>query len=172
MPIDFYFGVNKGRLHNGVLHWMATGINSNVIVCFDISDETFREVPLPKKISNEDEDPYDSDLGIWEGKLCILHRNHKHIDVWTMMDDKWSKPLKITAQITDLYYGRPIQTLQNGEILLFGVPLVEEGLRLMSYDPKLERARVTEIYGFPEEFEVEAYIETLVALNSGTYVGQ
>lgn len=95
-----------------------------------------------------------------------------HVDVWKMMDDKWSKLLNITAQVTDLFYGRPLQTLQNGEILIEGGPRVDQGPRSISYDPKLEGVRVRNIHGFPKESEVETYIETLVVLNSGTYVGQ
>ncbi|RZC68010.1 hypothetical protein C5167_011706 [Papaver somniferum] len=86
------------------------------------------------------------------------------IDVWIMIDNKWSKHLKITAQ---MYFGHPIQTLQNGKILFDG-----GGNGLRSYDPNLERARDLKIHDFPDDALVEAYIETLVALNSGAYVGQ
>ncbi|KAI3912595.1 hypothetical protein MKW92_019804 [Papaver armeniacum] len=121
-----------------------------------------------------------SELGVWEGKLCLLRMNRMedpdictHIDVWTMMDNKWSKHLKITANMTDMCYQWPIQTLQNGEILFEGGPKGwDVGSGLISYDPKLERARALKIHGFPYESDVEIYIETLVALNSGTYVGQ
>ncbi|KAI3838413.1 hypothetical protein MKW92_035814 [Papaver armeniacum] len=88
--------------------------------------------------------------------------NDNNVDVWTMIDNKWSKHLKITE---NMYYGLPIQTLQNGEILF-------DGAGLCSYDPNLERARDLKIHGYPEDSEVDTYIETLVALNSGTYVGQ
>ncbi|XP_026382858.1 F-box/kelch-repeat protein At3g06240-like [Papaver somniferum] len=178
--ISYYFplGTNKGFLLDGVLHWIV----SSVLLCFDISDETFCEVPLPYNGSDWVQDPSILDLGVWEGKLCLFQKNHMdnkwtcthqndHIDVWTMMDNKWSKHLKITAHMIDMYYGRPIQTLQNGEILIEGGPRKEEeGIALISYDPKLERVRALMIHGDPDESEVDTYIETLVPLNSGTYV--
>ncbi|KAI3949517.1 hypothetical protein MKW92_033711, partial [Papaver armeniacum] len=127
-------------------------------------------------------------LGVWEGKLCLFQKNHMenptilcthqndqndHLDVWTMMDNKWSKHLKITAHVADMYYSRPIQTLQNGEILIEGSPgveecidLEEEWIDMISYDPKLERVRALKIYGLPEDSDVDTYIETLVPLNS------
>ncbi|KAI3949516.1 hypothetical protein MKW92_033710 [Papaver armeniacum] len=104
-----------------------------------------------------------------ENPDVCTHQND-HIDVWMMMDNKWSKHLKITAHMTDMCYSRSIQTLQNGEILIEGGPMMEEGLHLISYDPKLERVRALKIHGFPIFSDVDTYIETLVPLKSGTYV--
>ncbi|KAI3894607.1 hypothetical protein MKW92_035423, partial [Papaver armeniacum] len=134
VPYCFPFSVTKGFLLNGVLHWIATDLHADpesaVIVCFDISDETFYDFPLPPYDFDHDCLPY---LGVWEGKLCILQQNHTeedpykscrdqndHIDVWTMMNNKWSKHSKITALVTEMEYIRPIQTLPNGEILFEG----------------------------------------------------
>ncbi|RZC79405.1 hypothetical protein C5167_003605 [Papaver somniferum] len=187
VPYCFPFSVTKGVLLNGVLHWIATGLHddpeSAVIVCFDISDETFYDVPLPPCDFDHHCLPY---LGVWEGKLCLLHQIHMeedpdisckhqndHIDVWTMMNNKWSKHSQITALVTEMKYIRPIQTLPNAEILFEGESRLEAGFHLISYDPKLERARALNIqHGFHESPgpEVDIYIETLVALNSGTYV--
>ncbi|KAI3898486.1 hypothetical protein MKX03_011430 [Papaver bracteatum] len=183
VPYNFSKIVTRGLLLNGVLHWVATvhrnGCKSSVTVCFNVSDETFHDVPLSNNISMGDR--FLSDLGIWDGKLCLVRINHMedpyicqhhndHVDVWTMMDNKWSKHLVITAQITDMHYGRPVQTLQNGEILFEGGPMEEVHTGLMAYDPTLERARALRIHGFPEVAGVDTYIDTLVALNSGTYV--
>ncbi|RZC68009.1 hypothetical protein C5167_011679 [Papaver somniferum] len=125
----------------------------------------------------------DRHLGFWEGKLCLLCTvrtkdpdictyQKDHIDVWTMMDNKWSKQLKITANMTDMCYISPIQTLQNGEILFTGETKGEPGVGLISYDPNRDRVRALKIHGFPEWSDEHTYIETLVVLNSGTYVGQ
>ncbi|KAI3912594.1 hypothetical protein MKW92_019803 [Papaver armeniacum] len=186
IPYDFSsVMLNKGLLVNGVLRWITTdprtALKSSIVVCYDISDETFHHVPLPNKNPREIGDRH---LGVWEGKLCLLssmnhmedpdicaHQND-HIDVWTMMDNKWSKQLKITAHMTDMYYLSPIQTLQNGEILFTGGAKGEPGVGLISYDPNLDRVRALKIHGFPEWSDEHTYIETLVALNSGTYVGQ
>ncbi|KAI3896147.1 hypothetical protein MKX03_013614, partial [Papaver bracteatum] len=83
-----------------------------------------------------------------------------------MIDNRWSKHLKITAHMTDMYYGSPIQTLQNGEILCEGKLMEEQGMGLISYDPNLETARALKVPGFPDLYVLETYIETLVALNS------
>ncbi|KAI3896557.1 hypothetical protein MKW92_043226 [Papaver armeniacum] len=181
IPYDFNEGSNKGFHLNGVYHLIAatteerTGIISAVVVCFDFSDETFHHVPLPKNNSNKGEKLPMMALGIWEGKLCLLRWNGvgSRVDVWTMMDNKWSKHSSITALIADMTYRSPMQTLQNGEILFLGGHRVEDGLHFISYDPKLERPRAMKIHGFPDEDdEVVTYTETLVALNSGTYVGK
>ncbi|XP_026386638.1 F-box/kelch-repeat protein At3g06240-like [Papaver somniferum] len=185
VPYDhFPRGTNNGVLLNGVIHWIAAVTVSRVLVCFDVSDEMFRDVPLPYNSSDEDEAPSIFDLGVWEGKLCLFQKNHTedpdicthqndHVDVWTMMDNKWSKHIKITARMTDMYYGRPIQTLQNGEILIEGgLREEEDSIDLISYDPKLERVRDLKIHGFVGVSEVDTYIETLVPLNSGTYVNK
>ncbi|KAI3964501.1 hypothetical protein MKW92_001667, partial [Papaver armeniacum] len=104
------------------------------------------------------------------GESAICTHQNDHVDVWTMMDNKWSKHSKITAHMTDMYYGRPIQTLQNGEILIEGGPRKEEeDIGLISYDPQLQRVRALKIHGDPVESDVDTYIETLVPLNSGTY---
>ncbi|XP_026384925.1 F-box/kelch-repeat protein At3g06240-like [Papaver somniferum] len=186
IPFNFSFGKNAGYLLNGVLYWIVSvcrtgNESSGVIVSFDICNETFHDMPLPNNYSNKDRSV--SELGMWEGKLCILRMNHKehpkickhhddHVDVWTMNGNTWSKFLNITAQLTDLSYRRPLQTLPNGDILLEGRPEEGEGICLVSYNPKLERARTLKIHGFPEDFELVTYIETLVSVNSGIYVEQ
>ncbi|XP_026441017.1 F-box/kelch-repeat protein At3g06240-like [Papaver somniferum] len=166
---------------NGVCHWIAnttderTGTVSAVVVCFDFSDETFYDLPLPKNNSSKGGKLPRWDLGIWEGKLCLLCGNGMgcQVDVWTMTDNKWSKHSSITALIADMNYKSPIQTLQNGEILFLSAHREEYGLHFISYDPKLERPRAMKIHGFSgEDDEVVTYIETLIGLNSGTYVGK
>ncbi|XP_026436019.1 nucleolin-like [Papaver somniferum] len=90
-----------------------------------------------------------------------------------MSDNTWSKLPDITAQLARLHYERPIQTLRNGEILFEGGPEKGNGFGLISYDPKLdERTRVLRIHGFPYSRDLETYIETIVSVNSGTYVAQ
>ncbi|KAI3891413.1 hypothetical protein MKX03_020695, partial [Papaver bracteatum] len=121
----------RGVFCNGALHWRT----NEYIICFDISDETFHNVPIPYKNSNESGNRFPLYMGVWEGKLCLLRKNFMqmedhdvctHIDVWTMTDNKWSKHLEITAHVTDMYYGTPVQTLQNGDILFEGGPEAEE----------------------------------------------
>ncbi|XP_026436293.1 F-box/kelch-repeat protein At3g06240-like [Papaver somniferum] len=189
IPYNFSFNITKGFLLDGVLHWVAVPIGpiprSSVIVCYNISDETFYNVPLPNENLSDVENICMVYLGVWEGKLCLLHKNHMeedpdtcthqndHIEVWTMMDNKWSKDWKITAHMADMEYVSAIQTLPNGEILCDGGPMVDEdGIGLLAYDPNLERVRALKIHGFPECYDMETYIETLTALNSGTYVGE
>ncbi|RZC80131.1 hypothetical protein C5167_042708 [Papaver somniferum] len=99
-----------------------------------------------------------------------MHQNDQ-IEVWTMMDNKWSKDWKITAHMTDMEYVSAIQTLPNGEILCEGGPMVDEGgIGLLAYDPNLERVRALRIHGFPEWYDMGTYIETLTALDSETSV--
>ncbi|XP_026418993.1 F-box/kelch-repeat protein At3g06240-like [Papaver somniferum] len=185
IPYEFSSSTTKGFLLDGVLHWIADGPCTGqfipyVVVCYDISDETFHHVPFPDVNENDDGYPCISELGVWEGKLSLLCRYlnedndiHTYVDLWTMMDNMWTMHLKITSFVpdVDVEYGIPIQTLHNGEILFQGGPLTDSGyIGLVSYDPNLERGRALKIHGFPEMSDAEPYIETLVALGSGTYV--
>ncbi|KAI3930104.1 hypothetical protein MKX01_036625, partial [Papaver californicum] len=164
---------DRGLLVDGVLHWIAVQrIGSETprnIVSFDICDETFRYTPFPDKHLAAHAMSF---LGIWEGKLCLILQHDKDDDVvWTMKDYTWTKHLNIPQQI-DLTYGRAIQTFQNGEVLLDYDARKEETGSLITYDPKLARVKVLKFGGLPEFTGIEPYIETLVSLNSGTFVGQ
>ncbi|XP_026397104.1 F-box/kelch-repeat protein At3g06240-like [Papaver somniferum] len=71
-----YYGV---RL-NGALHWKA----KKIIVSFDVSDEIFKEFPLP-------EQPLDDgggvELGILESCLCLVsYSTSGRFDIWVMQD--------------------------------------------------------------------------------------
>ncbi|KAI3987258.1 hypothetical protein MKX01_031742 [Papaver californicum] len=172
---DFSWDRNRGHLVNGVLHWIAvarrTGFKTScTVVSFDISNEIFRDTALPDKCwINRGM----SELGTWEGKLClVLKHNKDDAVVWTMKDYSWSKQIYITEEISDMIYGRPIQIFQNGEILFESYLWKEQKVGLISYDPKLRRARVLKISSLPKLCEIEPYIGTLVSLNSGTFLGQ
>lgn len=60
----------------------------------------------------------------------------------------------------------------DGEILFQSHLRKEQKVGLMSYDPKLKRARVLKISNLPKLCDIEPLIGTLVSLNSGSFLGQ
>ncbi|KAI3986925.1 hypothetical protein MKX01_014626 [Papaver californicum] len=164
----------RGLLADGALHWLArsyhspTGIQIETrVVSFDICDQTFRNTSLSdKRFLNG----FISDLGVWEGKPCILIEHEKiAFTVWTMKGYTWIKHFNITEKISNgmTCNWKPIQMFQNGEIL-FRCYLHKE---LVSYDPKLQSASVLKISDLSNPCLFEPYIGALVSLNSGTFVG-
>lgn len=93
------------------------------------------------------------------------------VKLWVMQDhgdrESWTKRYTITNEIvTDFCCMKIMWKYKYGEILFM------DGSRLILYDPKhgtaVERV-VTSLVGITAE---KKYLETLVSLNSGTYVGR
>ncbi|OVA20843.1 F-box domain [Macleaya cordata] len=163
----------SGVLVNGVLHWKrSNGIESNapvVIVSFDIADERFQEMTLPKCLH------YNSDLVVCAvgGSLCIVANSHKdlNVDVWVMKDygmlESWTKLFTISQQ-SGIHYLRPIQSFKNGEILFEAELSGSLKSALVSYDPKHERAtRILKVQSILRWWDTVTYVGSLVSLNSG-----
>ncbi|KAE9455292.1 hypothetical protein C3L33_12789, partial [Rhododendron williamsianum] len=93
-----------GAVLNGAPHWFAGGDTDGVytnfikaIVCFDVMEEKFKEVPMPKIF--ECEHIY-FDLGVLGGCLCGVYNSwESHSDVWVMKEygvkESWIKLLVI-----------------------------------------------------------------------------
>ncbi|PON36086.1 F-box domain containing protein [Parasponia andersonii] len=84
--------VDKEILCRGVLYWVVQG---HKIMCFDVSDEVFRSLPLPdnlqssKKLSSF---PKQIKLAVWNEAVALFHYPNENgvvrsIEIWVMMDD-------------------------------------------------------------------------------------
>ncbi|XP_026378191.1 F-box protein CPR1-like [Papaver somniferum] len=162
-----------------------------VIVSFDLGSETFKELALPENLRGGANVCF-SAAGGCLAVLCSDPCPWGQFDVWVMKDyrrrESWTRLFTITENIKSFEYIirsfrhlRQMVCLKNGEFLLeFGLE-AESRADLVVYDPKTERARVLNVpkkrgYTKPRLcdvllFRVETYIESLVSLNSGTYVG-
>ncbi|XP_026384889.1 F-box/kelch-repeat protein At3g06240-like [Papaver somniferum] len=73
--IPYWFSRDQryGVICNGDFHWLAAPLDQDIyfLLSFDISDETFKEMQLPKEIFKEYMYQY-LFLGVLEGRLCIL----------------------------------------------------------------------------------------------------
>ncbi|KAL3364127.1 hypothetical protein AABB24_013067 [Solanum stoloniferum] len=92
---------------NGASHWIASKWDVlsfvNVIVLFNMHDETFLEMILPSSLINESRSHYDEMfLFVSEESLCLVDNNYdkcEPIDIWMMKEygapDSWVKQFSI-----------------------------------------------------------------------------
>ncbi|KAK9137553.1 hypothetical protein Sjap_008147 [Stephania japonica] len=157
-----------GKLLNGALHWLAIPWNaldqSILISSFDIGNEKFREMPLPKF---KDGIVLMNVVAVLAGLICIIHECRFHLEVWVMKNygvrESWMMFFSIGQPIFNpsIRYLIPLYILKNGEILLN-----KDGERLILYNPKDGRVRDICIRGFSNWHQMETYVGSLVTLNS------
>lgn len=75
-----------GILCNGALHWVAKHDNKNAILCFDLSEDEFKEIPLPDHALYEvGVSSYLSmRLGTLDDCLCVFRREMAPYNIWVM----------------------------------------------------------------------------------------
>nr|XP_017178132.2 F-box/kelch-repeat protein At3g06240-like [Malus domestica]XP_028950854.1 F-box/kelch-repeat protein At3g06240-like [Malus domestica] len=134
--LPFYFLFNLvGTLLNGALHWAvrrgkttdqayANGDDERPfsIVSFDITEETYRQVPLP---GDGDKNFSFYGLGVLGGRLSMLHSPHgSDYQVWLMNEygvkASWSIFTTIPQKMDSEYLGLMslLSILKNGEMLI------------------------------------------------------
>ncbi|KAI3897046.1 hypothetical protein MKX03_015870 [Papaver bracteatum] len=170
---------------------------SRVIVSFDLENDTCTEVPVNQQLgelllhdSKADSivvSPFDDVLlSSLDGFLCILGgfktRNYiMNIEIWVMKDygdrQSWTKDLCVTRQSIDKYIKMFSPTefmdFMNGEVLFMrsGVADGAYGVSLLGYDPKHGTSRLVRIQDVSADcVQLETYVESLVSLNSGTFL--
>ncbi|PIA28130.1 hypothetical protein AQUCO_07200041v1 [Aquilegia coerulea] len=155
---------------NGAIHWvvaMPGSVTWNQIVSFDLKDEVFQEIPLPKGVSYYDdpaEDFYDIKIGEFDGNLCLFCtyiEEDVHIQIWVMKEygviSSWSNQYKIGEAKTWSSYLEPLGVARSGEIIIR-----EDKRQLAVYDPKTNSVKSLQEFGL--EFDlVYAYIGSLVS---------
>ncbi|XP_026436890.1 F-box/kelch-repeat protein At3g06240-like [Papaver somniferum] len=148
----------NGVLVNGALHWITE--TPSIIVSFDISDESFKEIQLPEEIIERASHMI---LKVLEGCLCVvLAVSNK---AWVVREygvrESWTKIQDKIADDKDLKWSS-----RNGECLIYS-----EGTDLVLYGPKHSSARRMKL-GNLEIRGVDNYVESLVSLNTGIYLGR
>ncbi|XP_026459242.1 F-box protein CPR1-like [Papaver somniferum] len=177
VPYQFpYYMQRHGVLVNGDFHWLAIAQDKFFLLCLDISDESFKELQLlPIELLDQKHNPC-INLGVLEGCLCVIFTSSVndvtiHREVWEMLDygvqESWTRRYIITHEniIRNLFfYVSPLWCYENGKILFMNAG------RLVLYDPEHGSAR--ELHEHRNVSRLAGnYIESLVSLKSGTYVG-
>lgn len=167
---------------NGVLHWMLgtrSRVNeaaNRVIVSFDIGDENFKEMQLPFPLCEKRGrvDISDFALCLLGGNLCLLGNplNSASVDVWILKEygvmDSWTKVFSISTLNTGINL-RPIQSFQNGEILLckvWGIFSNKHNEDLVLYNPISRRTKFMDTRAYQKLDNVHTYVGSLVSVKS------
>ncbi|KAI3854346.1 hypothetical protein MKW92_015049 [Papaver armeniacum] len=158
---------------NGVIHWIAYRRKNKVILSFNFEKEIFQEIPWPKLLN---EDKFEVSLCVLGRSLCIWRFNPDiGVEVWVLKEcearKSWNKLFTIDLKkhfgsVVDFV---PLQSLKNGEFL-FGLD-TDVGFHVHQYDPKHETSRLLFVYEDKVySSSTTVYVESLVSLNSGSYV--
>ncbi|KAL5702286.1 hypothetical protein ACHQM5_027521 [Ranunculus cassubicifolius] len=175
--LDYSVYANHALYLNGTLVWLVKGswsITPNSIVSFNLGDETLFDVPRPPCVDSI------TSAAILDGNLCILNDvKGVQADVWVVKDiyssDSWTKMCSISPYmdsprfkvIGSFSWLRVLCFCKTGELLLE----YDHG-DLLTYDPKHEKIEIVPRHPFPRRFKATPYVESLVELNTGTYVGR
>ncbi|XP_062152722.1 F-box/kelch-repeat protein At3g06240-like [Alnus glutinosa] len=153
---------------NGAVHWPAhtqrhQGAFRNVIVSFDMNDEAFREVAMPKSLQGVEH--LNVTVAIVDGLLALVPfnewGNEEFYSVWVMKEygvaESWTKLFDI-----DIGEGleRVIGVTKNGEVLL------TKAGNLFSYGPSSQQTFDLHIRGATDSFSLDTYVESLLLLNT------
>ncbi|XP_026407567.1 uncharacterized protein LOC113302826 [Papaver somniferum] len=163
-PYTFVSPQKSGLLFNGDLHWLALQTHYT-IVSLGITNEIFNEIQPPSAGLQL------ILVGVLEDCLCVLDEDDV-IDIWAMQvygdPESWTKRYTITNEIITRRVPCHCTNLRFMWSFKDGVILFTDAPDLVLYDPKYGSAIVPRIY----HVSAENYSESLVSLNSGTYVGK
>jgi F-box interacting protein len=150
---------------NGAIHWLArTPLFRNVIVVFDMGDEVFREMAVPKSLEGVEQD-LNMGVVVVDGLLalvsCNLWQGESSYTVWVMKEygvaESWTKLFDIDVGVT---LGRVLGFRKNGEVVV-----VSKAGKLLSYEPSCQKTLDPDIRGGMDSFYLDNHIESLVLLN-------
>jgi F-box interacting protein len=158
---------------NGAVHWLAHTDYDNidyqtfVILSFDIGDEIFREMALPKSLEEADE--FNSRVAVLGGSLAFVKSaiddsNHYETcySLWMMKEygvaESWTKLFDIDAGVQ---ISRVVGFAKIGEVL---VTNAGNG-KLLSYNPSSRWTLTIHIHAKSSSFYLDTYRESLVLPN-------
>ncbi|KAJ1427145.1 Galactose oxidase/kelch, beta-propeller [Sesbania bispinosa] len=165
MPYALCCARTMGVFVGGALHWVVTRKlqpdQPDLVVAFDLSNESFREVLLPVTVNGN----YDMDLALLGGCLCVIEkRGGTQFDVWVMREygsqDSWCKLFTVgdMESVTSL---RPLAYSRDGDKVL----LEEDRSKLCWYDLKSKRVSCVRIQGMPSKIEGIVCVGSLIPPN-------
>jgi F-box interacting protein len=166
------FGRNSLRniFFNGAVHWPAHtpehhhGPFRHLIVSFDMEDEVFREMGMPKGLQG-DQEIFGFFMAVVDGLLAVIPYGVRSADeedmiVWVMKEygraESWTKQFDVKFDCAS--YG-PIGFTKNGEVLVN-----HEG-NLCSYERNSEQSWYLHIYDISDWLYFDSYVESLALLN-------
>jgi F-box interacting protein len=132
-----------GTVLNGSPHWVVCGdiditrYSIKLIVCFDATEEKFKEVPKPNCVGENGW----IDLAVLGGCLCVIHNcQESHADVWVMKEygvkESWTKLFVVPNLPGDFnfHYFTLLCYTKDEDVLM-----VLNSKKLVVYNPKLNR---------------------------------
>jgi F-box interacting protein len=155
---------------NGALHWPANTPSwqrafRNVIVWFNMKDEAFGEVGMPKSLQGLED--LNVSVALVDGLLalfpCATARNETSQAVWVMKEygaeESWSKLFDVRIGVLE----RVIGFTKSDEVL------VQKAQSLFSFGPS-SQGYVDLPIRDPEDIYLDTYVESLVLLNAADRV--
>ncbi|KAM3269744.1 hypothetical protein P3S67_029650 [Capsicum chacoense] len=109
---------------HGAFHWVVSLLNQSVVT-FSISDEVYREIPLPEGLDLVFDIMHSKQgVSVLGGMLCVystrIHHREYTFKLWVMNEygvkESWNQLFPI--QSTDLYSITPKYMFSDGEVLL------------------------------------------------------
>lgn len=169
MPYVLCYTRKMGILVSGCVHWVVTRTHevdqpaTELVLGFDIVNETFGEVPMP-----EMDRKCQVDVGYLEGCLCIIAKYEDvGVDVWTIKEygvmESWCKlfTVKQAQGIRRPKSIRPLVYSKNGRQVL----LEQNHENLVWFDLESQVVNNVKIRGLPDLFEAIVCTETLVSVD-------
>ncbi|XP_062162941.1 F-box/kelch-repeat protein At3g06240-like [Alnus glutinosa] len=170
-PYEFIepFGPTSLRniFFNGAVHWPARtpDFQRNFIVLFDMEDEVFREMAMPKRLQGKEGKEFL--MAVVDGLLALIPYGDDIEDndmpVWVMKEygraESWTKQFDIKFECGSYSYGL-IGFTKNGEVLI-----TDEQGRLCSYERNSEQFWNLHIYEITSWLYLDTYVESLALLD-------
>ncbi|XP_026377792.1 F-box/kelch-repeat protein At3g06240-like [Papaver somniferum] len=197
---DFYSNKNDhpGLFLNGALHWLGFSAtttkktsSSQLIVTFDINNERLTDLSIPEETKKQrstyghmdlymfefmQQDSIYNHIGVLKDCLCLIHRGPFYIEVWVMLDygvkESWTKQFAFNSRSARCDPVYPLWN-ENGYILMVG------DNSFVLYDRKDDEVKHVDVVAVAKDnIKLKKsnnaiycyYMESLVPLNSGTYV--
>ncbi|KAI3838803.1 hypothetical protein MKW92_037123, partial [Papaver armeniacum] len=162
---------------NGCLYWKASrwNLRTEIILRFDFEKEEFDQIPIPDVVNHDNQ----ACVCVLGGSLWFLNEYGCSLEFWELKDNgvekSWIRRITFNKdKFDDMEELTPLWLLENGKIL-FGVHDDPASLRFVLYDPEHETTRTLktcEGISAPSLHTSSVYVESLISLDSGTYLGQ
>ncbi|XP_042512967.1 F-box protein CPR1-like [Macadamia integrifolia] len=157
----------RGLLVNSALHWVTEDWTGHgFLVSFDLTDEEYREMPLPDIVDYDFvDDKFLMKVGVLGGQLCLVCSFSFRVEIWVMKDygvrESWVKMFSNEEHfvIWQFYYLTPVCYSKNGEFIL------RRGGRcgsLILYDP--HRGMASNLRNYCPD-DIEICVGSLVPIN-------
>nr|XP_023883815.1 F-box/kelch-repeat protein At3g23880-like isoform X3 [Quercus suber] len=170
-PVGAARGRKPEAFVNGALHWVAlrkTGNKFlNFVMVFDVGEEVFREIALPK-LSDQNGDGYSVMVSIsaYGNSLALFQQLFLRLRIWVMKDyadaSSWTKIISLADVV--LIEGIPRACIPKGFRKSGEVIMELYGGYLGSRDLKTKEFKDLTIRGYAYTF-VGSYVESLVLLD-------